>query len=87
MRSDQAAQGLIQLCLENLQIWKLYSFSGQPVPLLDYTHGKRVVFLTLGLNLSYFDFYLLFLILNMHSYKKSGSIFSMKSLEIIEGWS
>lgn len=35
MSSDQVAQGFIHWGLENLQGWRWYSVSGQPVPLLE----------------------------------------------------
>lgn len=44
MRSDQVAQSFFQPHFENLQRWKQHSFSGCPVSLLDWPHGKKVFF-------------------------------------------
>lgn len=43
LNSAQIAQGFIQLGLKNLQRRRLHSFSGQPVPLLDWVHGEFFV--------------------------------------------
>lgn len=44
MRADQVAQSFIQPRFENLQRWKQHSFSGCPVSLLDWPHGKKGFF-------------------------------------------
>lgn len=41
MRSDQVAQGIIPLDLENLPGWRLHSLSGQPVPMPDHPSWWR----------------------------------------------
>ena len=41
MRSDQAAQGFVQLGLENLQGGRLHNLSGQPTLLSDCSHGGK----------------------------------------------
>jgi len=34
-RSDQVAQGFMQLGVKNIQAWGVHNLSGQPLPLLD----------------------------------------------------
>jgi len=46
-RSDEVAQGFIQLHLENLPGGRLYNLSGQSAPLLDCLHcGKDFLLLS-----------------------------------------
>lgn len=40
MRTGEVTVGFIKLDLENLQVWKLHSLSGQPASLLDCPHPE-----------------------------------------------
>lgn len=41
MRSDQVAQGFIQLGLEHLSGWRLHNLSGQLDPIVYYPKGGK----------------------------------------------
>lgn len=69
MRSDWVVQGFFHSSVQNLQGWRLYDLSGQPVPALYHSHDTSLdpqgekAFPTCSLKVSCFNLCLLSLVL------------------------
>lgn len=79
--SEQVTEGYFQLGFEHLLQWRVWSLSGQPVPLCDHPHSQTL-FLSWNTVFLYLDLYPLPLVLSLCSREKSLAQFSLLGMEV-----